>query len=162
MILVTLGTQDKSFHRLLEELDRLIEEKIITEEVVVQAGTTVYSSSNMEIFDLIPVTEFQQFIQKADLIITHGGVGTIITALKQQKKVIAVARLKQYGEHTNDHQLEIIDRFDQEGYLIGVKGVTKLQEAYLQIEKFNPKKFQSNTSNIIQLIQNYLDTLKSI
>ena len=51
MILVLLGTQNNSFHRLLEEIDKLIKNKVIDEEVVVQAGYTKYESNNMKIFD---------------------------------------------------------------------------------------------------------------
>ena len=92
MIFVILGTQDKDFSRLLKEIDRLIKEKKITEKVIVQAGTTKYQSKNMKIFDLLPMTEFNRFIGKADLIITHGGVGSIMNSLKKGKKVIAVPR----------------------------------------------------------------------
>ena len=63
MILVMLGTQNNSFHRLLEELDKLIEKEIIQEEVIVQAGHTKYKSKNMEIFDLIPKEEIKKFQQ---------------------------------------------------------------------------------------------------
>ena len=38
MILVMLGTQNNSFHRLLEEVEKCINHGIINEEVVVQAG----------------------------------------------------------------------------------------------------------------------------
>ena len=49
MILVTLGTQDKSFPRILKELDRLKDNGTIKDEIVVQAGYTKYDSSDMEI-----------------------------------------------------------------------------------------------------------------
>ena len=87
MILVTLGTQDKTFVRLLDEIDKLINKGIIQDKVIVQAGFTKYSSDNMEIFDLIPQDEFNNLMSKADLVITHGGVGNIISALEKNKKV---------------------------------------------------------------------------
>ena len=83
MILVMLGTQNNSFHRLLEEIDRLIDKKIINEKVVVQAGYTKYSSDNMEIFSLIPQEELEKYQDNANLIITHGGVGSIIGSIKK-------------------------------------------------------------------------------
>ena len=52
MILVTLGTNDKSFERLLAEVERLIDLGLIREEVVVQAGKTAYQSEKMKIWDL--------------------------------------------------------------------------------------------------------------
>ena len=74
MILVMLGTQNNSFHRLLEEIDKLIKENIIKEEVIVQAGYTKYETDDMKIIDLMPKKELEELQDKADLIITHGGV----------------------------------------------------------------------------------------
>ena len=109
MILVTLGTQDKSFKRLLEKLEEELEKGKIKDEIIVQAGYTEFASNKMTIKKLIPMDEFDDLIEKCDILITHGGVGSIITGLRKNKKVIAVARLKKYKEHTNDHQLQIID-----------------------------------------------------
>ena len=111
MILVTLGTQDKSFVRLLKAIDKQIELGNIKEEVIVQAGYTKYESKNMKIFDLVSPKELDSLMKSANIIITHGGVGSILGALKYGKPVIAAARLSKYGEHTNDHQKQIIDEF---------------------------------------------------
>ena len=129
MILVLLGTQNNSFHRLLEEIDRLIEKNIITDEVIVQSGYTKYNSKNMKIFELISKEELNKLQDKADLIITHGGVGSIISSIKKGKKVIAVPRLHEYNEHVNNHQKEIIKLFNEKGYIIGINGVEELEQA---------------------------------
>lgn len=81
MIFVTLGTQDKPFTRLLEALEKEIEKGNIKDEVIVQAGSTKYKSKKMQLFDLISQETFSDYMQKADIIITHGGVGSIVTAL---------------------------------------------------------------------------------
>ena len=88
MILVTLGTQDKSFKRLLDAISKEIDKGTIKDKVVVQAGYTKYKNDKMEIFSSLPSDELEELIKKADLIITHGGVGSILTALKYKKKVI--------------------------------------------------------------------------
>ena len=93
MVLVLLGTQNNSFHRLLEELDRLIQRGMIQEEVIVQAGYTQYTSKNMKILGLIAKEELEKLQNKADLIITHGGVGSILLSITKNKKVIAVPLL---------------------------------------------------------------------
>ena len=129
MILVTLGTNDKTFIRLIKEIERLIETGVIQEQVVVQAGYTEYESKTMEIFDLIPYEKFDDLISSCSLLITHGGVGSIITGLKNQKRVIAVPRLEEYGEHVNNHQKEIIRNFNNAGYIIGISGVEELEAA---------------------------------
>ena len=141
MILVMLGTQNNSFHRLLEEIDDLINKGIINDEVVVQAGYTKYKSKNMKIFSLIPVEELEELIEKADLIITHGGVGSIISSLKKGKKVIAVPRLHEYQEHVNNHQKEIVETFDKKGYIIGIQDVKELNEAIEKSKDFVPEKY---------------------
>ena len=157
MILVTLGTQDKNFVRLLEKIDQLINNGLIKDKVIVQAGFTKYNSENMEIFDLIPQDEFNDLMDKADIIITHGGVGNIISALEKNKKVIAVPRLAKYGEHINDHQTQIIAKFNVLGYIIGLQDVDELDDAVKQIKKFKPKKFVHDNSKMLNLVSELID-----
>lgn len=156
MILVTLGTQDKSFVRLLEAIDNEIDKGNIKDKVIVQAGMTKYESKNMQIFDLIPMEEFDRLMSECDLLITHGGVGCILTALKQGKTIIAIPRLAKYHEHTNDHQLQIITRFSDEGYIIG-SDTDNLDKALKKAKTFKPKPYQSNTTNLIKIVSNYID-----
>ena len=85
MILILLGTQDNSFHRLLEEVQKLINKNVITEKVIVQAGRTKYESKDMEIYSLMPEEKLAELMKKSDLVITHGGVGSIVMALKMGK-----------------------------------------------------------------------------
>lgn len=162
MIFVTLGTQDKEFTRLLEAIDREIEKGNIKERVVVQAGYTKYESKNMEIFDLIPTDEFNKYIKSADLIITHGGAGSILTAIKNNKKVIAAARLYKYKEHTNDHQKQIVKEFADEGYILELRDFNKLGKLIEKSKNFTPKKFVSNTPNMIKLIEDYIEDTDNV
>ncbi len=154
MILVTLGTQDKKFTRLLEAIQKQIDNKKINEKVIVQAGcTSNFKSKDMEIFDLIPMNEFDEKIKECDILITHGGVGSIITGLKNNKIVIAAPRLKKYNEHVNDHQLQIVENFAKEGYILYLEDFDNLDKLLIEAKKFKPKKFKSNTPNIIKLLE---------
>ena len=157
MILVTLGTQDKSFKRLLDAIQQEINNGNIKEKVVVQAGCTKYDSKNMEIFDLIDRDKFNELIQECNILITHGGVGSILTGLKNNKKVIATPRLKEYKEHTNNHQLEIIEKFSDAGLILPLYDLNSLTQVLKDINKFKPKKYKSNTTNMIELIESYID-----
>ena len=156
MILVVLGTQNNSFHRLLEEIERIIEKGIINEKVVVQAGFTKYESDKMEIFDMLPQEQFNNLIKEADLVITHGGVGSIMSAVKLGKKVIAVPRLKKYDEHVNDHQLEIVDTFKKQGIIIGVNGVEELEQAIIDAKNIDTKAIQNGENKIIKIIDDFI------
>lgn len=157
MVLVLLGTQNNSFHRLLEEIDRLIQRGMIQEEVLVQAGYTQYASKNMKILGLIAKEELEKLQNKADLIITHGGVGSILLSITKNKKVIAVPRLHQYGEHVNDHQKQIVKLFNEKGYIIGIDGVEGLEQAIKEMKGFKPKEYQQNHDKMLKLIEDFID-----
>lgn len=158
MIFVTLGTQDRKFYRLLEAIQKQIDNKIIKDEVIVQAGcSSDFKSKNMKIFDLIPMDKFEEYIKKCDILITHGGVGSIITGLKNKKIVIAAARLKEYGEHQNNHQLQIIENFAKDGYILSLDDFDKLGEVLKKSKKFKPKEYKSNTKEFIKLVEEKID-----
>lgn len=162
MILVLLGTQNNSFHRLLEKMDELIEKGIIDEKVLVQSGYTNYESKNMRIFDLIPQEELERYQEQADLIITHGGVGSIISSIKKEKKVIAVPRLHEFQEHVNNHQKQIVEAFDRKGYIMGVKGLEELEEAILKMQDFTPIKYETKNKEdlkIIKIIEQFIEKI---
>ena len=157
MILVLLGTQNNSFHRLLEEVQKCIDEETIKDKVVVQAGSTKFESDDMEIFNLIEQNKFNELIEQANIIITHGGVGSIVTAVKLGKKVIAVPRLRKYGEHVNDHQIQIVETFSKQGFIKGIKDISELKETLKNIDTFTPNKLESNTENIVNIIRQFIN-----
>lgn len=157
LIFVTLGTQDKSFKRLLEAIQRQIDLGNIKEEVIVQAGFTRFESKDMKIFDLVSRDEFDQYMGECDLLITHGGVGSITGGLTHGKKVIAAARLKKYKEHTNDHQIQIIDVFSKKGYILSLDDFDELDVVLENVKKFKPKKFISNTNKFRDKLKDYID-----
>ena len=157
MILVLLGTQNNSFYRLLEEIEENIKDGTIKEEVIVQSGFTKYNSEYMKVFDMIPSKDYEEYIKNANLIITHGGAGSIIQSIRLKKKVIAVPRLSKYNEHVNDHQLEIIRAFKNKGYIIGINDVTELKNAILQVEDFKPVEFEDNVNKLINIVGNFID-----
>lgn len=159
MTLVILGTQDKTFERMLEGIEKQIKKGNLNDEVIVQAGSTKFESENMQIFDLIPMNKFNNLIKTADLIITHGGVGSILSGLRNNKKVIAIPRLAEYGEHENNHQLEIIEEFTKMGYILSCKEMKDLGKVLKKVNDFEPKKYKSNNNKMIKLIENYIDNL---
>ena len=156
MILVLLGTQNNEFTRLLKEIEKNIDKKNIEEEVIVQSGFTKYESHRMKIFDMLPKEELIDYVKKANLVITHGGVGSIQTALQENKKVIAVPRKAKYSEHVNDHQCQIVKTFDEKGYVIGTNGVEDLEEALKRVKDFEPVKYEKKENNIITIIDEFL------
>ena len=159
MILVMLGTQNNSFHRLLEKIEELIKNDVIKDNVIVQAGYTKFKSDDMQIFDLIPREKLEKYQNQADLIITHGGVGSIITSLKLGKKVIAIPRLHEYGEHVNNHQIEIVELFNNKGYIIGCMDLEKLEEALKKVKEFEPKKYELDNHKMLNIIDEFIEKI---
>lgn len=149
MTLVTLGTQHQEFTRLLD----YIENSNLKGEIIVQAGYTKYESKRMKIFDFISYDEMEKYIDKSDLVITHAGTGSIVMPLKKDKKVIACARLSKFGEHVDDHQVELVDIFYSEGYILKIDEDTSLNEVLKNIKNFKPKKFVSNTNRFIENLE---------
>lgn len=152
MIFVTLGTQDKQFKRLLD----LIENSHIEDEIIVQAGYTKYSSNKMKIYDYLEKSLFEKYIYEADLVISHAGVGTIVSSLKRGQKVLAVPRLAKYGEHHNDHQLQIADAYYQKGYIEVLKDGEDIDEKLKMMKKFKPKKFVANNEIFVNKLKDYI------
>ena len=157
MILVLLGTQHNEFTRLIKEVEKCINTGTIKEKVIVQAGFTKYKSDKMEIFDMISNEELIKYVDEATLVITHGGVGSIIMALGKGKKVIAVPRLHEYGEHVNDHQRQIIKVFSEKKYLIGIENVNELENAIKNIAEFEPAKYENNNQKMINIIEDFIE-----
>ena len=159
MILVLLGTQDKPFKRLLNAVLKAKENNIINDKVIAQIGCTNFKSDKIETFDYTTKEEIEKLIDKARYVITHAGVGTIIECISKDKKVIVVPRRKKYGEHTNDHQLEITKEFEEKKYIKAVYNLSKLNDALYEIKKFKPEKYVSNSENFRNKIKEYIDKL---
>lgn len=158
MIFVSLGTNDKSFKRLLDAFERDLKNGNIKDEVIVQSGFTKYDSKLMKVIDLMSMEEFNNNINKCDLLVTHGGVGTILDGLKLGKKIIAFPRLSKYSEHVNDHQQEIISEFYKNGYILtgDLKDLANIIE---EAKDFKPKIYKSNNYKFNKLIKDFIDNI---
>ena len=158
MIFLCLGTQEFQFDRLLRMVDELIEKKVINEEVIAQVGFTTYKPIRFCTRKFVNSDEFNDLLERCSYLITHGGTGTIIKALRKDKRVIAVPRLKRYGEHVDDHQKEIISTFSEKHYICGLDDTEQLEEAIKHIDDFNPACFVSGNSRIISIIENFISS----
>lgn len=157
MIFVTVGSQKFQFNRLLIEIDRLIEEKKITEEVFAQIGYSDYKPKNYDYKEFLGRDMFIDVMNMSDKVITHGGTGAIIGAVKGGKKVIAIPRLYEYKEHVDNHQIQIINEFKELNFIEAVYDIDKLEKAIynIKIKKYN--KYISNTRKIIDSIESFIE-----
>lgn len=157
MIFITLGSQKFQFNRLLREVDSLIEKGMITKkEVFAQIGYSDYIPKNYEYKNFLDRDEFKRMMDNSNIVITHGGTGAIVGAVKKGKKVIAVPRLEEFNEHVDNHQLQIVQQFENMQFIKSVINIENLELAIREIQKIEFKKYVSNTTNIISSIENYI------
>ena len=156
MVFLTLGSQKFQFNRLLKAMDDFISNSVINTEVFAQIGYSDYMPQHYSYEAFLDRESFAQWEEKADIVLTHGGTGAIIGAVKKGKKVIAIPRLKQYGEHVDDHQLQIIDQFKELGFIIPCYDVSQLPECFAAAQNFRVKEYISNTDTIIADIEKFI------
>lgn len=156
MIFITLGSQRFQFNRLLIEIDKLIDEGKIIEEVFAQIGYSNYEPKNYKFKKFLDRDEFSNIMNECKTVITHGGTGAIIGAVKREKKVIAIPRLAKFGEHVDDHQLQIVEEFDKLGFITGIVEIKDILFSLRTIGEKEFKNYKSNTHNIINLIDEFI------
>lgn len=157
MILVVLGTHELPFSRLLNEIQRLVKEEVVTDKVVVQAGHTNFISADMEIHRFVSYQQMDEWYDQADIIISHAGTGSVVSGLKKGKVVIAVPRLKKYGEHNDDHQLQLIDTLGSQGYILPCVNVNKLEGRLNKAKSFQPKPFMSRRDKLFEILNSFIE-----
>ena len=159
MILVCVGMSEDPFDRLLEIIDDFCEKGIIEDEVVAQIGNTKYVPRNYDFFDCVENDKFLEWIKKADLIISHAGIGCVLPALKLGKKVIIFPRKYEHHEHVDNHQVEMLKAFTRKGYVLGATNDKDLQEAINKSKEFVPNKYVSNNSSINNIIIDFIERM---
>lgn len=156
MIFITLGSQKFQFNRLLKSVDELIEKGIITDEVFAQTGYSDYKPRKFNYKEFLDRDEFKKYTEACEILITHGGTGAIIGGVKKHKKVIAVPRLAKYGEHVDDHQLQIIEQFKTQNLICGLKDCSELEKALEYVKTHVFDEYKSNTQAIIDSIEEFI------
>lgn len=159
MIFITLGSQKFQFNRILKKIDELIEKDLIKEEVFAQIGYSDYRPINYKYKDFLDREKFSKLMKSSTLVITHGGTGAIITAVKAGKKVIAVPRLAQYGEHVDDHQLQLLKQFDSMNLICPCWEINDLKQLIDIVMKNTYNTYESNTQAIIDSLIDFIEEI---
>ncbi|MCD6099208.1 MAG: beta-1,4-galactosyltransferase [Candidatus Marinimicrobia bacterium] len=127
MIFVTVGHHENGFPRLIKKMDEVAPR--LNHEVIMQIGHTPYIPHNTKWFRFTSEEMIRQIYQEADVVIAHAGAGTILTVLKYQKPLILVPRLRELGEHIDDHQKELAQILQRWGVAFAVYDIERLEEA---------------------------------
>ncbi len=135
----------------------MLENGELKDTVFAQIGQSSYLPKHYKFKRFLSEDEFAEYQCKADLIISHGGTGALISALKLGKQVIAVPRLKKFGEHIDDHQIQVASLLADEGYLCCVLDVEKLLDCIKFFSSSPKMKHFNKESKIMQIIKGFIE-----
>ena len=102
MILVLTGTHQQQFNRLLEAVDALA-----LPDVIAQTGHSTFQPRGT-CHQSLPFEDVQRLLREADIVICHAGTGTVMSALAAGKCPVVAPRFVQFGEHVDNHQIELV------------------------------------------------------
>ena len=128
------------------------------EEVVMQIGRTKYEPQNARYFDFIGENEFKRHCREARVVVSHGAMA-MMDAIEQGTPVIAVPRLKKYGEHIDDHQLYIVQELEKQGRINAIYDINDLEKQLLEREINPPELTKDN--RLIEALKKYISTFNS-
>ena len=159
MIFLTVGTQFP-FDRLVRAVDDIIGENLIKETIFGQIGTGAYRPANFEAVASMEKREFDEHISRASGIIGHAGMGTISMALNNRKPLLAMPRLKRYGEVVNDHQVGIAEKFSQLGHILAAFDIEDLRHGIRRLAEFVPKERKPAPGAVAERISGFLSSIQ--
>lgn len=163
MIYVTVGTHEQQFNRLVRCVDELKGSGIIEEDVIIQNGFSDYDIKNCKHKELFGQQEVADNYANARMIIMHGGPSTMIQSIQDGKVPIVVPRLKEFGEHINNHQLEFC-RAVQNMYnnIILIEDINDLKDVILNYDELaaaRSKEGFNNNATFCEGLQRIVDEM---
>jgi len=158
MIFLTVGTQFP-FDRLVKAADQAIEAGKMDEEICAQVGDSSYRPRCFEAVSHMEKHLFDECVHKASAIIGHAGMGTITTALDQDKPLLVMPRLRKYREAVNDHQLAIARKFEKLGHILVAYDAEELPAKIEALKSFVPRKRKAQPGQVTERISRFLDGL---
>jgi UDP-N-acetylglucosamine--N-acetylmuramyl-(pentapeptide) pyrophosphoryl-undecaprenol N-acetylglucosamine transferase len=144
------------FPRLVDIVAEANRRGAIPEDVLIQTGTGGARPEGMETVETLPFDVVQETLRDADIVICHGGTGSLITALKAGCRVIAVPRRFALGEHYDDHQAEIVSAFHARGLLEIADTADELVAALARVRTREPVRATTDPSALIEFLRTYI------
>lgn len=135
MIFVTVGTNEAPFLRLLTALAQLGD---LGQELVVQTAGAGVELPNARCVEFLPYDEIVSSMREATIVVTHAGVGSVLTALSVGKRPVVVPRLRRFGEAVDDHQVEFARQLGSTGLVRVVEDLAELRDALEPTEAVEP------------------------
>jgi len=160
MIFVTVGNATQAFLRLLSAIDEMCGNGQLGQgRVVIQAGHSgSFQARNCEQSDFLEPEEFAELIARAELVICHGGAGTLHHVFREGKVPVVMPRRRIYGE-TLDDQLTIVRTLESQGRVIAAYEPEDLPTAVDLSIKRGKEQIPPPPSRMIQLVSAALEEM---
>jgi UDP-N-acetylglucosamine transferase subunit ALG13 len=156
VVFVVLGTWGMPFARPLREIERAAAAGLLAQPIIVQSGSTAYTSPHLQIVPFFSADEMERMYERANLVVCQAGVGSIMLGLRKRKTIIAIARRAAYDEHIDDHQLEILDVFSKLGSVLPWRGEGDLPEVLARARDFAPVPYPFGAEKVSRAILEFL------
>ena len=114
MIFITVGTQ-APFDRLIKVMDDWAKENDV--DCFAQIYHASYHPQHIPFKEMLSEKEYNDIFKKASVIVSHAGMGSIISALQNDKILLTLPRAVRFKEHRNDHQMDTTQAFSEKGYI---------------------------------------------
>jgi beta-1,4-N-acetylglucosaminyltransferase len=154
MIFVTVGNAIQGFERLLNAVERLADQGLFgCDQVVVQSGNNPgFQSIHCQVIQFLSLHAFTESIRQANLIICHAGAGTLLHVFKEGKVPVVMPRRKQYGEHIDDHQVELVEALLAESRVVPAFEPEALSTAIVEANRRNTQERPPLPSRMLGLV----------
>ena len=132
----------------------------ITEEIVIQTGResqAIPPIEGVKAVDELSFDAIQELLEEANIVVCHGGTGSIVTALRQHCRVIVIPRRFELGEHYDNHQAEITETFAQRGLVVSADDPASFRAALDAARTMQPRAITTDYTNLIASIREILD-----
>lgn len=110
LIFLSIGTQEP-FDRLVRAMDEWCARPDRAQPVfgqIAERHQGDYVPRNFEWVPRLSAVDYAERFARADVIVSHAGMGSIITALHHGKPIVIMPRWARLREHRNDHQLATV------------------------------------------------------
>lgn len=165
MIFVTVGTHEQPFNRLVQKIDELKRDGVITEDVVIQTGFSTYEPKYCKWQKLFPYQDMGKYVEQARIVITHGGPSSFIMPLQIGKIPIVVPRQRDFNEHVNNHQFDFAEAVKERyGNIIVVEDIEDLEKIIKDYDKIvdgmkNRSAALGNNAKFVSALEKIADSL---
>lgn len=147
------------FDRLVRSVEAVAAQGLFKGEVIVQTGVGGRIPEGVEAVETLPFDQVQTTLKRAEIVVCHGGTGSLVTALREGCHVIAMPRLAELGEHYDNHQAEITSAFEARGLITVANTPEELATAIESAQTKSPLYATTDHTNLVSRLKSLLETI---